>query len=634
MLLRTASSADAPFNAYLVPMKKIICLLLFALLGLRASATVYYVSQPSGNDNDNGLTPDLAFKTIQKAANLVLPGDVVNVMNGTYTNACPQCNVATLTHAGTSANWITFQNYAGHVPVLQFNSWQAFGFGSGAAYIRITGFEIVGNNANVTLVDALNQPKSCNNPTGSPDPIYNGNGIAADGRNAALRPHHLWIDHNIVHDCGGAGISAIQCDYITIEDNLVYNNSWYTIYGTSGISLLNSWNSDGTTNTHNFVRRNRCFGNRLYVPWAAVCQITDGNGIIIDYNQNSQAGSNIPAYTAHTLVENNIVWNNGGSGIHAFKSDHVTILHNTAYQNSQSAEINNGEIYANSANDIQIINNLLWAADGNVLNTNFANTNLTYDYNLHWGGNGVALTGTHTITSNPILVQPALDLTADFHLQTNSPAINAGDNANSATADFDGTARPNGPKVDMGAFESSIVLSVEYLAALQGLATPPGIDLRWATATERDASHFVVQCLGTDAVWMAIGEVAAQGVANIPHLYRYVDKNPINGLNYYRLRQIDRDGASSFSNIVAVEWKPLVFKILPNPVTDHFSIQSELPWTCAVLFDMQGRRVRTFLFSEQQQLDGLEAGAYWLAVFGETNRPLGGMRVVKAAGRK
>ncbi|MVM36704.1 hypothetical protein GO730_01895 [Spirosoma sp. HMF3257] len=77
-----------------------------------------------------------------------------------------------------------------------------------------------------------------------------------------VRPHHIALTNNTAHDCGGAGISAIESDYVTVENNTVYNNSWYTIFGTSGISFLNSWNYDTNADTPKMIIRNNiCYGN-------------------------------------------------------------------------------------------------------------------------------------------------------------------------------------------------------------------------------------------------------------------------------------------------------------------------------------------------------------------------------------
>ena len=60
---------------------------------------------------------------------------------------------------------------------------------------------------------------------------------------------------------------------------------------------------------------------------------TDGNGIIIDDFQSTQT-SGFQNYTFPTLVDGNVVYNNGGKGIAVHWSDNVTIRNNTAYHNN------------------------------------------------------------------------------------------------------------------------------------------------------------------------------------------------------------------------------------------------------------------------------------------------------------
>jgi hypothetical protein len=53
------------------------------------------------------------------------------------------------------------------------------------------------------------------------------------------------------------------------------------------------------------------------------------------------------------------------------------------------------------------------------------------------------------VSTNPRLVNPP----TDFHLQSNSPAINAGQTLATVTVDFEATSRPQGFSHDIGAFE-------------------------------------------------------------------------------------------------------------------------------------------------------------------------------------
>ena len=415
----------------------------------------YYVS-PAGNNSNIGRSTSMPKKTIQAAADLTTPGDTVFVMNGVYTNDCSTCAVAELTRSGTSSAYIVYMNYPGHRPKLHFTGWQGFHVLNGASYIRITGFEIEGHSTALTLSEALNQPGGCNDPKKSnPDPKFNGNGIGVDGRTGG-QPHHLVFTHNIIHHCGGAAIAVNQADYLTIEDNTVYNNCWFSIYATSGISLYQSWNFDTQAGYHNVIRRNLCFNNRQEVPWAAGnCQITDGNGIIIDDNQNQQNNSKIGAYTGRTLIENNIVWHNGGAGILVFMSDRVDVVHNTTYWNNQSNAINAGQIVANHSGDVRIFNNILVSLPGKKINTGEGNQIIEYGNNLHFGGGGAKYVNTSCIIADPQFVNAGSQLKSDFRLRAGSPAINAGSLQLTNLFDYSRSIRPVDILPDIGAYEYS-----------------------------------------------------------------------------------------------------------------------------------------------------------------------------------
>jgi hypothetical protein len=444
-------------------MKKQILILVFLINFLSIQAANRYVSG-IGNDNSNGLSPSTAYRNLQKAADIIQAGDTVFAMNGIYTNQYPGGDVVNINKSGTALKWIVFINYPNHSPKIQFNGWGGFKMEPMAAYIEVNGFDIEGNNNNVTLDQALNQSQSCNNPGGDFQPEFNGNGISADGRNGTptQRPHHFRFINNKIHDCGGAGIGIVQADYVVIRNNLVYNNAWYTIFGSSGISLYQNWNSDNnTTDFKNIIENNICHHNRLYVPWVyAPCEIYDGNGIIIDDFNNSQNNSDLGIYSGKTLIQNNVLYMNGGSGAHTYESQHVTIRHNTAYRNSQSVETTGGEIFANASNDCKITNNILYAEDNNPINTNYNNQNLTYLNNLHWNGTTTALSNMSCKVANPLFVN---ETEFDFHLLANSPCIDKANNLNSPDVDFEGIPRPQGTSSDIGAYE---YLYIDALPAL------------------------------------------------------------------------------------------------------------------------------------------------------------------------
>ncbi|WP_052732412.1 right-handed parallel beta-helix repeat-containing protein [Hymenobacter terrenus] len=528
-------------------MKKLLLTLLLGSGSLGAAyATNYYVA-PTGTNtttNSTGLSAGRPFQTIQYAANLTNPGDTVFVRSGTYSNTSPGGTVFTVRRSGTPTAWIVYRNYPGERPLLQFNSWNSISLLDGVSYIEINGFRIQGNNRNVVLANATAQPGGCaTNGVGTPDPQFNGNGINIDGRtgNSTGHPHHLRIVNNEVFECGGSGISAIQSDYVTIENNLVYNNSWYTIYGTSGISILSSWNFDASTGYRTIVRNNRCFGNRLFVPWynrfaTTPCQgITDGNGIIVDTNTDL-------LYTGRTLVANNLVVNNGGAGVQCFQSNHIDVINNTAYHNSQSVEITGGEIYANRTDDAVFQNNILVADATNVLTTANRNTNVTRTNNLYFGGNGsanaIAVPGTNAVRADPQFVNPTTDwATADFRLRSTSAAINAGLlNTLVPPVDLTGSPRVVSSAPDLGAYEYNSTLTAtaaaKRLVALEAYPNPFGsrATLRYVTTRAGKVRLEVLDNLGRRVALLVDGEQPAG-----PHEVAFDAPSHATGLYYARL---------------------------------------------------------------------------------------------------
>ncbi len=443
-------------------MKTRLLLVFLSAVAPQVLATNYYVSATGANTND-GKSTAKPFLTLQKAADLTVAGDTVFVMNGTY--ASTSGTILNVTRSGTATGYITYKAVKGHSPKITAsgNVWNAVSING--SYIIFEGIELEGNNANLTYEGALAayQAQVAGGPALA---TYNTNAISIGGpRTESKLPHHVTIRNCRVHDFPGGGISAIQADYTTIENNVVYNNAWYMVYGGSGISILTPFNSDKLTIYKNIVRNNSCFTNKTTIPWISQKKLSDGNGIIIDVNQhgydNQSGTSSIPdeAYTGRTLVENNLSVNNGGSGIHAYKADHVDIINNTAYQNA-TVMTDYANIYANDCADVNIINNIMYAADGKKCNSNTKLVNVVYDYNIYFNGT-VAVKGPNDLVADPQFVNPSTDpATANFTLRPTSPAIDQGSTTPGqfSLTDLVGRSRPQGAKPDRGAYEFSSTL--------------------------------------------------------------------------------------------------------------------------------------------------------------------------------
>ena len=100
--------------------------------------------------------------------------------------------------------------------------------------------------------------------------------------------------------------------------------------------------------------------------------------------------------------------------------------------------------------------------------------------------------------------------------------------------------------------------------------------LRWETSQEVNSSHFEVE-RSIDALhFSSIGRVAAAGNASLPTQYSFTDYLPENGVNYYRLKQVDISGQFKHSPARAVRFEMLengAVKYYPNPTNGILNVE-------------------------------------------------------------
>ena len=553
---------------------KIAAIYLFLIATLPLWATDYYVDVNKSGSSGDGLTLATAKKTLQEAANLSLvAGDVVNVKGGTYTVTGSQAIMSINNRSGNASNYITIRNVAGETPKIEFAGYNGIELIGSSSYIEINGFEIQGYKGasdTRTVTGAEGQYSTYSSCSGlTIGAQYTGNGIFvkdADNNFTTDNSHHIRILNCKIHDCGGGGIAMSGVDYVTIENNEVYRNAWYSTYANSGISVYQPYNFDAGTGYKIFIRNNKSYLNDSKIKWSSGCVYSDGNGIILDDYRNTQNTSAYGIYAGKTLVANNITFGNGGSGIHAFSSNNIDIVHNVSYQNGQrttstppTGGYNDGGIYGNATTNVQIINNIVVGIAGRKINSNSSNSSHVIASNIFFGGTGLVVSGTGIIAAsstgnsaaNPLFVNPSIDPSvADFQLQTTSPAINSAAIFSAVTTDFNGSTRPQGAGPDRGAYEVAGTIPVELLY-FKAAALKNGNLLTWATATEINTIHFDMERSTDGKTFETIGKTKAKGHHST---YEFTDESPLWGLGgvYYRLKINDLDGKITFSKIVNI----------------------------------------------------------------------------------
>jgi len=452
--------------------KNSLLLCLLTVLGIfNAFATDYYIDPELGNDQNNGLSSNNAFQSLGKVENLDLqPGDTVFFMGGTYER--PGQTLLRINESGTEDNYITFTNFENEIPILEFDSWTGIDILGGSSYIKIDGLHVKGARTKVNLEDALNQGASCQRDFGgNSEGFFNGTGILAVGPNLVWSPyetksvpHHITITNCEVYDCTSSGMAFQQADYVTITNNKVYSNCYYTIFGTSGINLYQFVNTDGTTGFHNEITNNLMYDNQLLVPQVPFCSFLDGNGLIIDDFRHTQTknykdpANGYDAYNAKSLIANNVAVENGGSGLHFFLSENCYVYNNTIANNASQNNGNNGnaELRIGNCNDFFVKNNIIKSDD--TVHSNGGNNNIDYEYNYQFGPdiqtsflNCVGCISENEITFLNTDVNDDTPYITDF----TDVYTDAGVILPEIDDDYIGNSRPFGESFDIGAYELS-----------------------------------------------------------------------------------------------------------------------------------------------------------------------------------
>ena len=215
--------------------------------------------------------------------------------------------------------------------------------------------------------------------------------------------HHIELIGNKIHGGGHVDTTGGGCCgypiYLQASNNLIEGNEFYDfpawgIHGYSGYTEKPN---------NNIIRRNKFhdFGGSDSRSSGILIYVGDGNQVYDNIVYNGSQGIAVGPSASNTAVYSNTVFNNSISGITTVGTDTV-IKNNIAYQ----------------------------------------------------GPTLISNSGSGTIMSNNLTIDPKFISSSDFHLQSGSPAIDAGANLGSPyNIDFAGNGRPKGLSYDIGAFE-------------------------------------------------------------------------------------------------------------------------------------------------------------------------------------
>lgn len=203
-------------------------------------------------------------------------------------------------------------------------------------------------------------------------------------------------------------------------------------------------------------------------------------------------------------------------------------------------------------------------------------TNTGFDGSFNWDVklNACAIPG----MVNPADLRLLVDDDGDF---TNATVLAAGGGLgfayNAGVVSVTGISTSHIPQngtryITIGSMHSSTPLPIE-LVAFNADCNGNTVVVDWSTASEHNNASFTVERSRDGSDFLPMTIVPGAGNSSAMVHYSWVDDAPARGLAYYRLKQTDQNGTSTYSDLVpvhCVHWEDL--SIFPNPAATGFYV--------------------------------------------------------------
>lgn len=152
--------------------------------------------------------------------------------------------------------------------------------------------------------------------------------------------------------------------------------------------------------------------------------------------------------------------------------------------------------------------------------------------------------------------------------------------------------------------------------------------LQWQVASEQDLSGFAIERGADGNNFNSIGFVRSLGNSNLKVNYSIIDRDPLQGVNFYRLKMIDADGTFRYSKIVSVNMSAIsTLRLSPNPAKNILFVRSGKNEAATVqITDAVGRTLRTLKVTLKGDaptpinINDLPAGIYNIQLHTKTTR--------------
>lgn len=606
-------------------MKKIYLCLLFNLsITLGINAQIKYVTESGGSQGNDGASWDTAYdkSKLQQAINEAETlGEQVWVAKGVYRPTFNLTGTADVDKSFVLRNGVKiYGGFAGNITDNLAN--RDFSTNetilSGDFEGGVSAHHVVVNIANVSGVVLDGFTITGGSATGSTAGITPGTFAIQRNRGGGI-----YIDAS--DDTNKAIDTEVELKNLKIVNNkafhggAIYKNRFVST-AVVNVRLLSSFLSDneGTataTGTGNGGGSIFQTGGTMDIENTTIQNSKSGTNGGAIYNQNfgvfnikktkflnnvsNQSAGTIHILTGTVNVSNSVFFGNEGklaviiTGSNSGKGT-LNAVNNTFYQNRftdaaprgviafQNTNYGEANLHNNIFRDNKDASNFLYDLE-RVVPTNTVILDLKNNlFETAYTGVATKVFVENNYTYQPLLPLFASTTQADFnflHL-VEGQATERGNNSLATTAgllvgvDLFGNNRLLHANIDLGAYEYQGVLPVQF-DYFKVAKAGNDANLTWRTISETDNSHFIIERGASPAQFTELTRKTGAGTTSLPTAYRFVDQNPLNGINYYRLTQYDKNGDSKILGVQALTFSLNAAQTLvyPNPAAHQVFVK-------------------------------------------------------------
>lgn len=412
----------------------------------------------------------------------------------------------------------------------------------------------------------------------------------------------------------------------------------------------------------------------------ALYQFNEAKNTVYNQGDTDARGIDSDFRTKDTYIQFNYLHNNGLGGVVATGGNHVNnppsiperfnintiirynIVENNERQavsfsgNMKSAEVYNNVFFADETrNNVVIVRLAEWSVHPK--NINFKNN----IFSFKGTGNTYSITGSSTysflnnifdtgtianepadpqkIKANPLFLDPGKGPDG-YKLKPGSPALNSGLSiANNGGRDYYNNPVSTSGTTNIGAYSGEGTLLPVGLLYFNYKKSNYYITLNWATSFEKDNSHFEIERSEDGIFFYKLHQINGKIQSDEMTNYTYLDTRPINGINYYRLKQIDLNSDFKYSEVLAVKFglnednEP---KLYPNPASSHIRFLYDKQKNEELFVNIYG--IDGVLVLQQQintgseltvNISSLNTGVYMVKLLKKDGSTLGEMKMLK-----